>query len=255
MSKFLTNKAKYIYFALGIMMFIVLIGALLYMTQYAHIHVYFTRSAKNVISFAADTEDALNNSNQVLYDFFARTTDTTFGAGVNFGNSIGDNLATTVYNFQVAMSSFNNLILTFSIVGLICFAGLIVLSNHNRKIYYTSNLVGGIVLPAITGVFSIVMIVKNLILMNTFNDNYELFNRVSVLQNPDTKTAAGKQIDNIQYLKDLYSCDSTTFIIFTVLFSIVCLYSLFLVGYAVYRYKASADEREKIIEKAVLNND
>lgn len=253
MSKFLTNKAKLLYFALGIMMFIVLLGALVYMTQYAHIHIYFNRSATGAISFASDTQDSLQNTNQMLYEFFQKTSDTTFIK--DFGSSIGDNYATTVYNFQTAMSSFNDLIVTFAIFGILCFAGLLVLSNHSRKVYYKSNLYGGIVLPAITAIFSIVMIIKNLSLMGTFNKNYELFNRVAILQNPDLKTEASRHANDIQYLKDLYSADSTTFIIFTIIFGIVCLYSLFLIGYAVYRYKASADERKQIIEKAVLNND
>ncbi len=248
MFKFLTNKAKLLYFVFGILMFVVLLGSLVYMTQYAHVHVYFTRSASGVISFAADTEDALHYSNQILYDFFNETTDTTFAKDFN-------TYAQTVYDFQMDMSAFNNLILTFSIIGLICFAGLLVLSNHSRKVYYKSNLIGGIAFPAVTAVFSVVMIIKNTMLMGVFSENYELFNRVSVLQNPELKSSASKETNNIAYLKDLYSCDTTTYIIFDILFAIVLIYSLFLIAYSIYRYKECAEKRSKIIEKAVMSND
>lgn len=248
MFKFLTNKGKFLYFAFGILMFVVLLGSLVYMTQYAHVHVYFTRSATGAISFAADTEDALHYSNQILYDFFAETTDQTFASDFN-------QYARTVYDFQIDMSAFDNLILIFAIIGLICFAGLLVLSNHSRRVYYKSNLYGGIVFPAVTAIFSVVMIIKNTMLMGVFSKNYELFNRVSVLQNPELKSAASKETDNIAYLKDLYSCNTTTYIIFDILFALVFIYSLFLIAYSIYRYKECAEKRSKIIEKAVMSND
>ena len=228
MSKFLTSKAKYFYFAFGILMFVTLIASLFYMSQYAHIHVYYVQSPTGSHVIARDTEDALGNTNQLMWDFFEETSDTTFAKDFNQYKEI-------VFDYQQSMSSFNNIILYYALTGIVCFALLLVLSNHNRRIYYKSNLYGG--------------------LMGTFNNNFELFNRVSVLQNPDTKVDASKQINNIQYLKDLYSCDSTTYIIYDVLFLLVCLYSIFLIATAIIKYKATGKERKEIIEKVVMSND
>lgn len=248
MSKFLTSKAKYFYFAFGILMFVTLIASLFYMSQYAHIHVYYVQSPTGSHVIARDTEDALGNTNQLMWDFFEETSDTTFAKDFNQYKEI-------VFDYQQSMSSFNNIILYYALTGIVCFAILLVLSNHNRRIYYKSNLYGGIILPGIVSIFSIVMIIMNTMLMGTFNNNFELFNRVSVLQNPDTKVDASKQINNIQYLKDLYSCDSTTYIIYDVLFLLVCLYSIFLIATAIIKYKATGKERKEIIEKVVMSND
>lgn len=248
MSKFLTKNSKWFYFAFGIIMGIVILSALFYMTQYANIHVYYRISTNgDLVISKATPHDQSGATNRALFNFFERTQDNVFEKDFNLYKMI-------VYNFQVAMSSFNDLILIYGIIGVICFAVLLILGNHNRRIYYVSNLVGGIVCPSIISIFSIVMIVKNTILMGTFNENKELFNRVSVLQ--DTTYNEGYNTSfSIEYLQQKYSCNDLTYIVYDLIFGIVLLYSVFMIFYAIKKYKSTAADRAKVLEKAVQNND
>lgn len=248
MSKFLTKKTKWIYLVFGILMGIIIISALCYMTQYANIHVYYTINSKGDVAFGAGTENPFGNTNQNLVNFFRDTEDTTFEK--NFIS----NYAKQVYDYQTSMSSFNDLIVIFGIVGLVCFAGLLILGNQNRRIYYKSNLYGGIALPLVPAIFSVIMIVKNTALMSNFNANKELYNRVSVLQDINYNESDNFYCE-VEYLKERYSCDARTYIIFNVLFGIVLLYSLFLIVTAIVKYKNTADDRARVLEKAVKNND
>lgn len=247
MSKFLTKNSKLVYMIFGVLMGLVIISALCYMTQYTHIHVFYVVDG-NSITFLGDTEGPSGKSNQNLVDFFANTADTTFNK--DFLTEYGQ----TVIDYQLSMSSFNNLIVAFGIVGLVCFALLLILGNHNRRIYYKSNLYGGIALPLIPAVFSIIMIVKNTLLMGTFNKNKELFNRVSVLQDPNYIDSDNFYCE-VDYLKERYTCNDITYIIYNVIFGIVLIYSLFLIVTAVMKYKNTAADRARVLEKAVKNND
>ena len=248
MFKFLTKNSKLVYMLFGVLIGITIISALCYMTQYTHVHVFFIKEANGGISFMPDTENPFGKSNQNLVDFFFNTEDTTFTK-----DFITD-YAQIVYNFQVSMSSFNNLIIAFGIVGLVCFAVLLILGNHNRRIYYKSNLYGGVIVPLVPAIFSIVMIVKNTMLMGTFNTNKELFNRVSVLQDPNYIESENFYC-KVDYLRERYTCDDRTYIIYNVIFGIVLIYSLFLIVTAVMKYKNTAADRANVLEKAVKNND
>lgn len=248
MFKFLTKNSKWVFLIFGIIIGVVILGALCYMTQYTHIHVYYIKNSKGVVSFFSDTENAFGNTNQNLVNFFQYTEDTTFE------KDFIANYANIVYDFQVAMSSFNDLIIIYGIISLICFAGLLILGNHNRRIYYKSNLYGGIALPLIPAIFSIVMIIKNTSLMGTFNKNKELFNRVSVIQDLDYLESENLNY-SVDFLRERYSCDATTYILFDILFAIVLIYSLFLIVVSIKKYKLTAADRAKVLEKAVENND
>jgi len=263
----------------GIIVGLLFIVALYYITNYAHIHVYYTLEADGTISaFSRTTETTLGYSNKNLFNYFTKnagviTYDTEGLILVNGETWVAENAesaskfmsmfpqsadfstvyAPIIFDFQIAMSQFNDLIVTFGLIGIICFALLLVFANHSRRIYYKSNLIAGIILPLIVVVFGIVMIVKNVQLMNTFNQNFELFNVTSVLQNPATSGTAVQS--NTDYILSQYSCNSSTFIIYIVIFALVIIYSLFLAIYAVIKYKVTSQEREEIIKRAVVEND
>lgn len=277
--KFLTKNSKILYMAYGILIAVMFLAALYFMTNYTHVHVYYTLESSGALSaFDRTTETAIGYSNKNLFDYFSKYagmvikdkegvvlvdgaawlennsgTQAAFMAAFPDAANFATVYAPIIYNFQVEMSAFNDLIITFALVGICCFALLLVFANHSRRIYYKSNLVAGIILPLVVVVFGIVMIAKNVGLMNTFNDNQELFNAVSVLQNPNlSATAYQKDYTNLQ---SLYSCNSTTFIVFTALFAVIIIYSLFLAVYAFLKYNATAEERAEIIKKAVVEND
>ena len=277
---FLTKNSKIVYMTYGILIAVVFLAALFFMTNYTHVHVYYTlNESGSLADFVRDTETSIGFSNKNLFDYFTKyagvnVVDSTNGTILVNGEAWAQanqatqaaflakfpqsaNFATVyapiIYDFQVAMSEFNDLIITFAIVAITCFALLLVFANHSRRIYYKSNLYSGIVLPLIVVVFGIIMIVKNLGLMGVFNDNFDLFNVTAVLQDPNLSSLAYQK--DFNYISSLYSCNSTTFIVYTAIFAIIIIYSLFLVVYAVLKYKATAEERAEIIKKAVVEND
>lgn len=248
MQKFLTSKAKILYIVFFVLTFALLVSAVVYATQYANIHVLFT-AIDGDRYVTSDSQNEFKEIQTYVFDFFKNTTDPTFEK--DFGVYVP-----TVIKFQETLAAVNDFIVAAGVVSIICVAGLFILSNHNRKVYYKSNLVGGIVLPLVVIIMNVILIVKNLSLMSFFNENYELFNRVSVLQTRgQTKIDASQSVDNIQFLKDLYSCDSTTFIIYTIFCCVIIAYALFMMFYSVYRYKECAERRNQIMERAVNNND
>lgn len=280
MIKFLTKNSKAFYITFGIMVALMFIAALYFITNYAHVHVYYTLEANGAISaFDRTAETTLGYSNKNLFDYFTKNagiiTYDSDGVGilVNGQAWVTQNPETSakfmsmfpdaaqfstvyapiIFDFQVAMSQYNDLIVIFGVIGIVCFALLLVFANHSRRIYYKSNLIAGVVLPLVVVVFAIIMIVKNVGLMNVFNENYDLFNVTSVLQNP-AYSAQAVQLD-IDWIVDKFSCNSITFIVYTVIYSIIIIYSLFLVAYACIKYKFTGQEREEIIKRAVVEND
>lgn len=275
--KFLTKNSKILYMAYGILIAFMFLAALYFMTNYTHVHVYYILENGKPI-FDRTIESSLGYTNKNLFDYFskyagmiiadsdgvvlvdgAKWLEANSGTQSAFITAFPDAAkfdsvyAPLIFDFQESMSAYNDLIITFGIVGICTFALLLVFANHSRRIYYKSNLVAGIILPLVTVVFSIVMIVKCLDLMAVFNDNYELFNAVSVLQDPSHSALAYQK--DFSYVQSLYSCNSTTFIVFTVLFIVIIIYSLFMSFYAFLKYNATKEERMEIIKKAVVEND
>ena len=144
MKSFLTKNAKLIYFIYGVLLAAVLISALFFMTQYRYIRVNYDLKWGEVLF---SETSSMNKTNQTyLYDFFYNN---------NVGGYTGDfnKYARIVFDFKNSLDAFNDLIVTFSIIGLICFAGLLICANHSRKVYYKSNLILGIVFPLVVIVF------------------------------------------------------------------------------------------------------
>lgn len=244
MSKLFKNKAKLLYFAYGVLFFVVLLAALVFMTNYAHIHVYYTLDANKQVVITATSQKAdTEATNRELFDWFA--------AQHNDVNM--DTFKFIIYNFQADMSILNTMIVWLAVVGLVSFAALLICANHSRRIYYKSNLICGIVAPLITFIFTIVVMVKNFILMGTFNENAKLFNEVAVIQDPDNQAkiiANGAE----DFIKNTQPCNNVTFILFTVLYAIVAIFSIAVIVYAVRRYLSNTEERNEIIRRAAENN-
>ncbi len=259
MDKVFKNKAKILYFLFGIFIFAILLASLVYMTNYAHVHVYYTK-ANGVISINHTTQKPVTlETNRALFNYITL-----------YHNDITlDNFKNTVFNFQTDMSAFNTLIVTFAIVSLVCFAALLICSNHSRNVYYKSNLVCGIVAPLIVFAFSIVLIIKNLLLMGTFNKNASLFNEVAMIQNSInqskvvpfdvdmTTTVIDTESEAVKNAKDFVTsakpCNNITYIIYAVLFIGIAVYSLVLIIYAIKRYMNCAERRNEIIRRAAEN--
>ena len=183
------------------------------------------------------------------------------GSGYNksygFKYEVFDNLR----KFRNSLDSYNNLILAYGIVSLLCFAALIVLSNHNRKIYYKSNLIGGVILPAVNIVFSVILIISAFSLMSTLNNSetVAIYNVISTLNNPKVAAAnvrvTNTDAANLQYLKNIvnhFSINSATLIGYVVFFALTAAYNVFLIVFAFLKYKDTEKERNETLEKARL---
>lgn len=166
-----------------------------------------------------------------------------------------------VDDFKNSLDSFNNLILIYGIVSLIIFAILLILSNHSRRIYYKSNLIGGIILPIVNVVFSIVLIINSLSLMSSLNDpvNNALFNVVSAIQNPKVGNVnvyvAGSEETNLLQINNIinaFDINSTTIIMYMIFFALTAAFNVFLIVVAIMKYKATTKERNEVLEKARL---
>ncbi len=243
---FLTKHSKAIYYIYGILIAVMIFAGLFYASQYCDVRVLYSLSGDSV-EILPGTADNLNRSNRYVFEYFAAGNLSSLGFSSNF-----DDYSHIVYDFQILLSHVNDLIIILGLVSLICFAGLLVLSNHSRRIYYKSNLVGGAILPLIVAILTIILLVNNLSVMGVFNENYDLFNFVSLLQGDNqiynSQMASSELINN-------FTCNSTTFALFMILFIIVIAYSIFLIAYACIKYKATAEERAEILKKAVGNND
>lgn len=166
-----------------------------------------------------------------------------------------------VDDFKNSLDSFNNLILVYGIVSLLVFVALLILSNHSRRIYYNSNLIGGIILPVVNIVFSIVLIINSLSLMSSLNDpvNNALFNVVSAIQNPKIGSAnvyvAGSEETNLMQINNIinaFDINSTTVIMYMIFFALTAAFNVFLIVVAFMKYKATTKERNEVLEKARL---
>jgi hypothetical protein len=251
--KFLTNHSKIIYYIFGIIIAVTLLLGLFYATAYADVHVYYNPGENGAVVFGANAGGPISGSNNsALYSFFSSTKQTSNAEFVGLYGTSFEPHAQKVFDFQVLLSKTNTNYIIFELVSVICFALLLVLANHSRRVYYKSNLIGGIILPLIVITFNLVLIIKNLNVMGVFSDNSTLFNVVSLLIG-DNKAIMSQT--NYSSLQGYFTCTSLSFILFTVLFIVVIAYSVFMIIYSILKYKATAEERAEIIKKAVTNND
>lgn len=273
MANFFKKNAKLLLIIYGVILFATLISGLFYMTNLANVHVYYTNTDKGPTFSADDTITSTEMANYDLFYYFSyKNPDlpgkigfTTDPNGLSIDESLDtpskyfseSGYAQIVYDFQMAMSNYNTQIIIYAFIALICFAILLVFSNHSRKIYYKSNLCAGILVPVAIIIYTVIMMIQNFTLLGTFNEHFDLFRIVSVLQDSAISSAAkNKMINSYQSVLDnSQNFGASCYYIQTIFFAIIIVYSLFVIGYTIFRYKDSAQRRNEIIERAVQDND
>lgn len=241
MKKFLAEKSKIFFIVFLVLGFVLLLSCAVYATEYTNVHIFYQISSSGEVIFSREyTSDTMNSfTNIYLYDGFAKG-----------GTPMTNEIARLIYDFQKSLASVNTFIVITGVIVLVAIAAMFLFSNHNRSVYYKSNLIVGIVSPSICIIFVLVLMIRNLLLMGTFNENYDTFNRVSVLQNMYLQKDASQKVDITSY----YDCSSLTFVLYTIFFLIIIAYSIFMIVYTVFRYKDSTERRNQIIERAVEIN-
>lgn len=299
MKQLFDKHAKLLYLILGVLAFAVLISGLFFMTQYRFVRINYVLDNNNLPEFT-NTASLNGANQQALYSFLNRFAAGTYKTDLSklvgkdgvdqvlvqnvleFLNSLEvvktnmskeaalkisgidwalnyDSLL-NIKDFKASLDSYNNTIIVFSIVSLICFAGLLTIGNGTRNIYYKSNLIGGLLLSLVIVVFAVVMIINSFSLMSKIKENYELYNIVSVLQNAENslyshKVKSTETIKYAQYLtaiKDNFSVNSTTLVAYDVIFGVVAGYAVFLMIGTVVKYNGCAERRKQIIKNAGL---
>ena len=180
--------------------------------------------------------------------------------GVKKTYSISQVMFNKVNNFRNSLDNYNDLILVYGIISLIVFAVFIVLSNHNRKIYYRANLIGGIVLPLVNVVFSIILIIQGISLISNISDptNNAFYNVISAMQNPrigiNYMYAAKPEInlENANAIIGAFNVNATTLIIYVIFFGLTTFYNIFLIIFAFLKYKDTEKARNDVLERARL---
>jgi len=258
MAKFLKSKAKLIILLYLVVLALIFLYALTFMTKYAHIHVYVMNGVPKFNAVLTINQQ----SNASLFTYFQKI-DASNPLFSQLGGATGQNafvnsgLADKVMDFQNDMNKFNDQLIVYGCVCVILLVCMMIASNHNRKIYYISNLVIGVSAPAIITIYSIVMLAKELKLLSTFNKNEKLFRAVSYLQDGNytikDKNQAIKNWDTVMdKTKDV---NNLTFILGIILFVVIIIYSVFMIFYTFYRYKECSKRRAEVKERAARAND
>lgn len=312
--KKLLNSSKWIYYTLGIISGLIVVCALFFMNQYRYLRINYNikngsynyvETAKlngadqtNLFDFvnkialrvyddetseeySPETQKFIDE-NEVLKTLFEKNSDNTFKNLENKGTGLATKwqLKSTIFDdlvsFRGLLDSYNNLILWYGVVSLICLGLLLFLANHSRKIYYKANLYGGIAIPLVNVIFAIVLIVMAIVLLGYLNDpvNNAAYNVVSSLQNPKnipngvyrvvvyytdetytTYDAAKTDAANMEYIQSIvkgFNINPATLIAYIAIFSLTAAYNVFLMIFAVLKYKATEKERNDTLEKARL---
>ena len=256
--KKLISKMKLFHLILLSLAGLLILSALPFKTQYSFIYVNVNSALGIEQAGASDTNPSLKQDQKNLYNFFEVEGLNGFvdNDGKEFAHDFNQ-YKVNVYNFEQDLNNLNDLILIFGIVTFIGVAILYIFGNNNRRIYYKSNLIASTVFTAVVVGFSIAFIIKSLSVMSTFSANSNLYNYVSVLQNPDYNIEAlsnAQDLKSIQYTLDHFTCDVTTFVVYDIFVVLFMAYCLFMFVLTFVKYNATA-ERRKELEKVVATND
>lgn len=299
MKKFLLNNSKWIYFILGIIAVVVVVSAIFFMTQYKYVRINYDYIdnqpvfVKESLLNGADQKEIFNVVDQIAngaYKKYAGTQAVIDGNsvfqtllesdGTNFVHltktidtsnpylpktvySFNNDIFMNLYNFRKSLDNYNTAILWYGLTIAIVFAGLLILSNHNRRIYYKANLFGGILLPFVNIVYGIVLIIQAVSFMSNISDpfNNAFYNYISVYGNK-TNTSLAQMINNDEVgMRNFntaiskFNINNLTLIIYVALFALVIAYNVFLIIYAVLKYNATAQERKEVLQRAEMAGD
>ena len=267
MADFMKNKAKLIFIIYGIIIALVILGAIIYMTFVTNVHIAYTINDQTgaIEIFDESLFQSTGGDNTALFSYFNNNSDAAspfYSADfaknfevVNEGDHNilyyginGVSFARTIYNFQVSMSSFNTTLLVFGIISLVCFAVMLIFSNQSRRVYYKSNLYIGVLMPLTVAVLSVVALIMNFSLLGEFNKNYDLYRVAAYLQNPNVSKIVknGLKKDYSIVTNGVDQFGPQGYVIVTVILAIVIIASVFMIVYSIYRYKECAKHRNDI---------
>lgn len=262
MAKFLKSKAKLITLIYLVIVSLIFLYAVTFMTKYAHIHVFYGINGSAIEFKNTSTLTINQQSNSALFRYFQNINSSNplyslLGGSTGSNAFVTSGLAQKVYDFQMDMNKFNDQLIVYGCVSVVLLICMFVASNHNRKIYYKSNLIIGVAVPAGITIYTIIMLVKELSLLKRFNENSKLFRTVSYLQNGNYSVKEKNQSVNdwkmvMDKTKDV---NNLTFILGIVLFIVIIIYSVFMIVYTFYRFKECSKRRAEIIERAAKAND
>lgn len=259
----LLSKMKIFHLILLILSGVLIISALPFKTQYSNIYVNVSTTIEDAKK--DDPNTSLKTDQQELFEFFEiyNKDDFVDNNGNKFTNDFNV-YKKQVYDFENDLNALNTMILWFGIVSLIGVALLYLFSNNSRRIYYKSNLYVSMIYTAAVVIFGIIVLVKSFSVMSDFSSNSNLYNYVSVFQNIDTKTEASQTAcpivgnvhvaGNLDYVKDNFSCNVTTFIVYDILFVVAMVYVVFVFILTLNKYKATAERRNELAKVVTVND-
>lgn len=139
-----------------------------------------------------------------------------------------------VDNFYWSIQSINDDILNISVVTALVFVTLMIFSSQSRNKYYVSNLIVGIIGPAITLIFAIYIFQKVSIQISYFNDNQFILNSVSLLNQISFGGYVALEDPTLSF-----NVNAVTLILTNVLMIILILWSVLYMVFTVLKYAYS----------------
>jgi len=255
MVKTSNKKIKFFFLGFLILIFVSLFVSIYFMTPYANVHVYFT-----VEGYNAGTTFVVGDStfsNEALYNFIKSTR--------VIDRPDFEITADMIYNFQMAASNYNNVLLIGFVVALVVYGLLILFANNSRRIFYKSNAVGGIIIPLILVGYSIYSLSLGFSLLGDFTKNQNAYKAASVMMSQTIASRTKNSINNgstyrgHQYtwqdvLNNSGEVNSLAIILTIVIQLLLVAYAVAIMIFSVMKYKRTAEERKAIIERAANTN-
>ncbi|MDE5715618.1 MAG: hypothetical protein K2I42_05745 [Anaeroplasmataceae bacterium] len=229
MTQFLKKHAKLFYLIFGIFGFAFIILACFYITPY-------NNTAVNYNSEVLSGEiQSIQKGNEYLA-LFSIDTDYKFSE-----------LYQIMFKFNRSVQTANNMILYLGVVSLVMLAIMFICANVSRKKYYISNLVSGVVCPAITIIFAIVTLIFNFLPLSSLSKNYDALNWGALGNQITYQTAIDlwKANDTSQFM-----LSSLPLIVYGIVIIIFILVTGMLLAYNVFRYMLTKKElSEKVVDQ------
>jgi hypothetical protein len=297
--KKLFNKSKILYYILGLISGVIILSSLFFMTQYRYVRVNYSLSSTGEVEYL-ESNSVNSSDQSKLFIFINDLANRSYEKkGSTEAQSVIDNNDTfstvltkdsednykylsyevidngwvkqnkyvykteifeMVRDFRVKADNINNMILIFGIISLVMFAGLLIISNHDRKIYYKENLIGGILLPLVNVVLMVVLIINCLGLVSDISDPTKnaIYNIFSVSQNSTVAENIGVAVTDatntsqINNIISNFNVTPSTAIVYMIGFALVAAYNVFLIIFAVLKYNDTAKERKEVLDRARL---
>lgn len=252
------KNSKLIHLAFFGLIFALLVLTICFMTQYKNLFLFksavesmgFTQSA---VEYNNSNNDFWKNfvnataTNPVIKDFFVGLGYQTGSLSVLFNDS-----CEVIYAYYLSLQKVNGLLFDLTIVSAIAVAIMFVFSNESRRIFYKSNLIVGVAVPAVIAVFAIYVAIENTLLIGGLNENLDLLRAMDFSV---TNPVNSHLIKDISLVIDNNNINAATIIVVDIFLASLVAYCVFMALYAVKRYNVCAEERKEIIERAVSSHE